>query len=75
MTDQTAREEWLAEIRKAAAARDRAEETYGRKLARVRALIRGANDSGVPMTEIARAAGIGRERAHRIYAKAGPPVD
>lgn len=68
------RDEWLAALKKAAAARDRAGETYARKLAAMRTLIKEANDAGVPMTDVAVAANVARSRAHRLYKKAGRPV-
>lgn len=67
--DAEQREEWLQELRAAGAVRDEAAKNYARATATVRGLIHDANNAGVPMTEIAKAAGIGRERAHRLYAK------
>lgn len=69
MTD-AERDEWLRQLRQAAKLRDRAAEKYALRLARVRALVRDANEDGVMMTEIAKAAGIHRVRAYRLLDKA-----
>lgn len=70
-TTETTERDYLAELADAVAKRERAREHAAKKGAAVRVLIREAQEAGVPMAHIARAAKISRARAYVILEKVG----